>query len=102
MKPSGNLSRCPAASNEVHALSVTVEEEAGPHIPLISANQVSMWAALRRWGTRAVGPCRAPIDASARSGTVTPGRTPAVLPGRAAPGPVLPEAPGEKQQEGWT
>ncbi|MEV5163794.1 hypothetical protein AB0K66_04090 [Streptomyces werraensis] len=45
MKPSGNLSRCPAASNEVHALAVTVEEEAGPHILLISANQVSMWAA---------------------------------------------------------
>ncbi|MFI8201991.1 decarboxylase [Streptomyces sp. NPDC085937] len=75
--------------------------EAELRIPVISANQVTMWAALRRLGTRAVGPYQALIDASARSGTVPPGRAPTVLPGQ-TPGPVLPDAPGEKQQEGWT
>lgn len=76
--------------------------EAELRIPVISPNQVTMWAALRRLGTRAVGPYQALIDASARPGTVTPGQAPTVLPGQAAPGPVLPDAPGEKQQEGWT
>ncbi|WP_406719413.1 aspartate/glutamate racemase family protein [Streptomyces althioticus] len=76
--------------------------EAELRIPVISANQVTMWAALRRLGTRAVGPYQALIDASARPGTVAPGQAPTVLPGQAAPGPVLPDAPGEKQQEGWT
>ncbi|GAB2327186.1 aspartate/glutamate racemase family protein [Streptomyces griseoincarnatus] len=76
--------------------------EAELRIPVISANQVTMWAALRRLGTRAVGPYQALIDASARPGTVMPGQAPTVLPGQAAPGPVLPDAPGEKQQEGWT
>ncbi|MBT3161864.1 decarboxylase [Streptomyces sp. Vc74B-19] len=75
--------------------------EAELRIPVISANQVTMWAALRRLGTRAVGPYQALIDASARSGTVPPGQAPTVLPGQAS-GPVLPDAPGEKQQEGWT
>ncbi|GGV56254.1 hypothetical protein GCM10010294_01750 [Streptomyces griseoloalbus] len=57
--------------------------EAELRIRVISANQVTMWAALRRLGTRAVGPYQALIDASARSGTVLPGRTSgAVLPGR--------------------
>ncbi|CAL9553928.1 hypothetical protein SUDANB126_04496 [Streptomyces sp. enrichment culture] len=60
-------------------------------IPVISANQVTVWAALRRLGTRAVGPYRAPTDVSARSGTPPPGRT---------PGSALPEE--EKQQEGWS
>ncbi|MFF1277147.1 aspartate/glutamate racemase family protein [Streptomyces marokkonensis] len=67
--------------------------EAELRIPVISANQVTMWAALRRLGTRAVGPYQALIDASARSGTAPPGR---------ASGPVLPDVPEEKQQEGWT
>ncbi|MFJ8184371.1 hypothetical protein [Streptomyces sp. NPDC096105] len=40
-----------------------------------------------------MGPYQALIDASARSGTVVPDRT---------SGPVVPDAPGEKQQEGWT
>ncbi|WP_231155835.1 aspartate/glutamate racemase family protein [Streptomyces sp. CNZ748] len=75
--------------------------EAELRIPVISANQVTMWAALRRLGTRAVGPYQALIDASARSGTVPPGQAPTVLPGQTS-GPVLPDAPGEKQQEGWT
>ncbi|MEU9287562.1 decarboxylase [Streptomyces sp. NPDC048275] len=52
--------------------------EAELRIPVLSANQVTMWAALRHLGTRAVGPCQRLIDQSARRG------------------PVLPE-----EQEGW-
>ncbi|WP_095858046.1 maleate cis-trans isomerase family protein [Streptomyces sp. Ag82_O1-15] len=52
--------------------------EAELRIPVISANQVTMWAALRHLGTRAVGPYQRLIDQSARGG------------------PVLPE-----EQEGW-
>lgn len=52
--------------------------EAELRIPVISANQVTMWAALRHLGTRAVGPYQLLIDQSARGG------------------PVLPE-----EQEGW-
>lgn len=55
--------------------------EAELRMPVISANQVTMWAALRHLGTRAVGPCQALLDESARRS------------------PVLPE---EEQQEGWT
>jgi maleate isomerase len=60
--------------------------EAELRIPVLSANQVTMWAALRRLGTRPVGPYQALIDPAARGG------------------PVLPEVPepDEKQQEGWT
>jgi maleate isomerase len=59
--------------------------EAELRMPVISANQVTMWAALRRLGTRAVGPYQALIDPAARSR------------------PVLPEVPDEEQQqEGWT
>jgi maleate isomerase len=59
--------------------------EAELRMPVLSANQVTMWAALRRLGTRAVGPYQALIDPAARSG------------------PVLPEVPDEEQQqEGWT
>ncbi|MFJ7332681.1 decarboxylase [Streptomyces sp. NPDC101110] len=65
--------------------------EAELRIPVISANQVTMWAALRRLGTRAVGPYQALINPAARSGPAAPG---------ADPGPVLPEE--EQQQEGWT
>ncbi|MER5749728.1 decarboxylase [Streptomyces sp. NPDC002088] len=54
--------------------------EAELRIPVLSANQVTMWAALRRLGTRAVGPYQALLDDSAREW------------------PVLPE----EQQEGWT
>ncbi|MFJ3194000.1 aspartate/glutamate racemase family protein [Streptomyces griseoviridis] len=54
--------------------------EAELRIPVISANQVTMWAALRRLGTRAVGPYQALTDPAARTG------------------PVLP--PEEQQQEG--
>ncbi|MFB8772998.1 maleate cis-trans isomerase family protein [Streptomyces broussonetiae] len=47
--------------------------EAELRIPVISANQVTMWAALRRLGTRAVGPYQALTDPAARSGPVLPG-----------------------------
>ncbi|WP_307680077.1 aspartate/glutamate racemase family protein [Streptomyces sp. V4I2] len=78
--------------------------EAELRIPVISANQVTMWAALRRLGTRAVGPYQALIDPAARqSGPVLPD-VPALpaLPEAQA----LPDVPGlpdeEQQQEGWT
>ena len=68
--------------------------EAELRIPVISANQVTMWAALRRLGTRAVGPYQALIDPAARSGPVRP-----EIPGL----PEVRELPdGEQQQEGWT
>jgi maleate isomerase len=68
--------------------------EAELRIPVISANQVTMWAALRRLGTRAVGPYQALIDPAARPGPVLPD-----VPGL----PALPELPDEEQQqEGWT
>lgn len=51
--------------------------EAELRIPVISANQVTMWAALRRLGTRAVGPYQALINPAARSGPAARGRTPA-------------------------
>ncbi|MGW1723105.1 maleate cis-trans isomerase family protein [Streptomyces sp. NPDC002306] len=54
--------------------------EAELRIPVLSANQVTMWAALRRLGTRAVGPYQALLEEPARAW------------------PVLPE----EQQEGWT
>jgi maleate isomerase len=60
--------------------------EAELRIPVISANQVTIWAALRQLGTRAVGPYQALIDQAARQGPVLPERQ----------GPVLPE-----EQEGW-
>ncbi|MFD6327361.1 aspartate/glutamate racemase family protein [Streptomyces sp. NPDC058442] len=82
--------------------------EAELRIPVISANQVTMWAALRRLGTRAVGPYQALIDTSARV-TTGPGNetgtgAEAVLPDRTSgavlprnpvppPAPVLPDGP---------
>jgi maleate isomerase len=54
--------------------------EAELRMPVLSANQVTMWAALRRLGTRAVGPYQALLDEAARER------------------PVLPE----ETQEGWT
>lgn len=58
--------------------------EAELRMPVISANQVTMWAALRHLGTRAVGPYQQLLDESARRG------------------PVLPEEEQQEQQEGWT
>ncbi|MCH0563750.1 MULTISPECIES: decarboxylase [unclassified Streptomyces] len=59
--------------------------EAELRIPVLSANQVTMWAALRRLGTRAVGPYQALLDESARAWP-----------------PAVPEVPDGEQQEGWT
>ncbi|MER6693690.1 maleate cis-trans isomerase family protein [Streptomyces minutiscleroticus] len=53
--------------------------EAELRIPVVSANQAAMWAAPRRLGTRAMGPCQALTDETARR-----------------PGPAPPE-----EQEGW-
>lgn len=72
--------------------------EAELRLPVLSANQVTMWAALRRLGTRAVGPYQRLVDPAARVGPVVPESSGAVLP--EGSGPVLPEE--EQQQEGWT
>ncbi|MFP3992200.1 aspartate/glutamate racemase family protein [Streptomyces sp. E11-3] len=55
--------------------------EAELRVPVISANQVTMWSALRRLGTSAMGPYQALIDDSARR----------ILRGPAIPEPPLPE-----------
>lgn len=72
--------------------------EAELRIPVLSANQVTMWAALRRLGTRAVGPYQALIDPAARSGPM--------LPESVLPESVLPEEGQQEeqqgQQEGWS
>ncbi|MFF5535469.1 hypothetical protein ACFY71_23780 [Streptomyces cinerochromogenes] len=65
---------------DLPAYDVLPRPEAGPRTPVISANPVTMWAAPRRLGTRAVGPCQALLDAAARAWSVLP----------------------EEQQEGWT
>ncbi|MFJ8957400.1 aspartate/glutamate racemase family protein [Streptomyces sp. NPDC102340] len=67
--------------------------EAELRIPVISANQVTMWAALARLGTRAVGPYQALLDPAAR---VWP---PADVP-EALPPEDLPRE-RSKEQEGW-
>lgn len=58
--------------------------EAELRMPVLSANQVTMWAALRRIGVYAVGPYQALLIDSAPHG--------------AAPG----ETPQPEEQEGWT
>ncbi|QUI31885.1 aspartate/glutamate racemase family protein [Streptomyces alfalfae] len=65
--------------------------EAELRVPVISANQVTMWSALRRLGTRAVGPYQALIDPGAR-----PGARPLAPPPRG-----LPEVP-PAEGGGWT
>ncbi|MFE3636307.1 decarboxylase [Streptomyces cellostaticus] len=49
--------------------------EAELRMPVLSANQVTMWAALRRLGTRAVGPYQALLDESARGWPALPEET---------------------------
>ncbi len=79
---------------DLPAYDVVPQREAELRSPVISANQVTVWAALRRLGTRAVGPYQALIDPAARSGPVRP-----EIPGL----PAVRELPdGEQQQEGWT
>ncbi|MFR9797456.1 decarboxylase [Streptomyces sp. MS06] len=61
--------------------------EAELRMPVLSANQVTMWAALRRLGTGAVGPYQALLDESARMWPSEPPR---------------PRVHDGEQQEGWT
>ncbi|NGO77028.1 decarboxylase [Streptomyces sp. YC504] len=67
--------------------------EAELRIPVISANQVTMWSALRHMGTHAVGPYQALLDTAARrmlvGGDVLPEPPGAALPDP----PVVPEDP---------
>ncbi|MEU0002948.1 hypothetical protein ABZ079_01225 [Streptomyces sp. NPDC006314] len=49
--------------------------EAEPGMRVLSANQVTMWAALRRLGTRVMGPCQALLDMAARERPVPPEET---------------------------
>ncbi|WP_217166826.1 decarboxylase [Streptomyces sp. AC512_CC834] len=92
--------------------------EAELRIPVISANQVTMWAALRRLGTPAVGPYQALTDPSARIGPAAGGPAGPAVMGPVGPvdsavagpvGPAVADMPGvgdgpdtEQQQEGWT
>ncbi|MGW6527317.1 maleate cis-trans isomerase family protein [Streptomyces venezuelae] len=69
--------------------------EAELRMPVISANQVTMWSALRRLGTRAVGPYQALIDPTAR-----PGASP-LNPPAPPQGQGLPEVP-PAEGGGWT
>ena len=78
--PQGNADALFISCTNLPTYDVIPQLEAELRIPVISANQVTMWAALRLLGTRAVGPYQALIDESARAW------------------PVLPE----EQQEGWT
>ncbi|MFD9814707.1 decarboxylase [Streptomyces sp. NPDC059080] len=62
--------------------------EAELRMPVVSANQVTLWAALRAIGVRAVGPYQALLDPVARAGPA--GMTPA------PPAPPAPEVPGTR------
>ncbi|MCQ4082887.1 decarboxylase [Streptomyces sp. RB6PN25] len=53
--------------------------EAELRMPVLSANQVTMWAALRRMGAQAVGPYQALLDPEARVG-IAPAVSAVVLP----------------------
>ncbi|TDC77042.1 maleate cis-trans isomerase family protein [Streptomyces hainanensis] len=66
--------------------------EAELRIPVISANQVTIWAALRAIGREAVGPYQALLDPAARRGPAALGGV-AAEPSRGVEGPRLPEAP---------
>ncbi|MFE7773075.1 decarboxylase [Streptomyces sp. NPDC057445] len=68
--------------------------EAELRMPVISANQVTMWAALRRIGVYAVGPYQALLMDTAGQHEEPP-------PAPAPPPPAAPSAQPE-EQEGWT
>lgn len=89
--------------------------EAELRMPVISANQVTMWAALRQLGTRAVGPYQALLDESARCFGTPVRRRPVTRPRPVVPDepvlrdepvrrdrPVLPDPVLPEEQEGWT
>lgn len=73
--------------------------EAELRVPVLSANQVTMWSALRRLGTGAVGPYQALINPAARPGA-SPLSPPAPPQGQGLPEgpPAGPPAEGG----GWT
>jgi maleate isomerase len=58
--------------------------EAELRLPVLSANQVTMWAALRRVGKQAVGPYQSLLDPAARSGPVSLAPDPTAAPPEAA------------------
>lgn len=66
--------------------------EAELRMPVLSANQVTLWAALRAIGVRAVGPYQALLDPVARAG-------PAAMNSGAPPAPSAPEVPGTRPDE---
>ncbi|GHJ37278.1 aspartate/glutamate racemase family protein [Streptomyces sp. TS71-3] len=69
--------------------------EAELRMPVLSANQVTMWAAMRRLGTRAVGPYQALLNPRAWPDGVLD-----QPPAAAGGGPVLPEGPSTPEAEG--
>ncbi|GHH82997.1 decarboxylase [Streptomyces sulfonofaciens] len=70
--------------------------EAELQMPVLSANQVTMWAALRHLGTSAVGPYQALLNPGARPGALQLDPPPAPAGGT----PALPEAPPTAEAEG--
>lgn len=89
--------------------------EAELRMPVLSANQVTMWAALRRVGAQAVGPYQALLDPAARCGPASmnpdlpapPAPAPPVRPDTqeaALAGPPMgaePELPDPPPDQGW-
>ncbi|MFD5427189.1 decarboxylase [Streptomyces sp. NPDC127084] len=75
--------------------------EAELRMPVVSANQVTMWAALRRIGVYAVGSYQALLMATSGPREEPP---PSPPPGAAhlSPPPLPPSAQPGEQQEGWT
>lgn len=71
--------------------------EAELQIPVLSANQVTMWAALRRLGTRAVGPYQALLNPGARPST---GRFEPPPPADGGSTSALPDASPPAETEG--
>lgn len=71
--------------------------EAELRMPVLSANQVTMWAALRRLGTRAVGPYQALLNPGARPGPA-PLEPPTPMGGTSAS--AFPDVPPPAEAEG--
>ncbi|MCX4508888.1 MULTISPECIES: maleate cis-trans isomerase family protein [Streptomyces] len=75
--------------------------EAELRMPVLSANQVTMWAALRRIGVYAVGPYQALLMDTAGPHEEPPPPAPPAPPAASAP-PVAPPVTQSEEQEGWT
>ncbi|MEV6394908.1 decarboxylase [Streptomyces sp. NPDC051907] len=73
--------------------------EAELRMPVLSANQVTMWAALRAIGVHAVGPYQGLLLQPSQAPDAPPAPTPP--PAAQAPG-AHPQAQPDEQQEGWT